>query len=125
MINFACTACSEPLEAPESLAGRLLNCPKCQTPHIVPRPAEPTPSPAVTAHDAPDTGWPSMTWAAVLGTLMVIGGVVLPMVWDEQGTMTPEKEISSSINIVGGFLLIFLGILIRIAGKILDRLEHK
>jgi hypothetical protein len=39
--------------------------------------------------------------------------------------MTPEKEISSSINIVGGFLLIFLGILIRIAGKILDRLEHK
>jgi hypothetical protein len=120
MINFACSNCAEPLEAPESLAGRLLNCPKCQTPHIVPRPAEPAPSPAVTAHDAPDTGWPSMTWAAVLGTLMVIGGFSAG-VNDE----TPSGNASGAVVFVGGWLLIFLGILIRIAGKILDRLEHK
>ncbi len=44
MINFYCSQCGTALEAPTSLAGGILQCPKCRYPEKVPKPAsEPEP----------------------------------------------------------------------------------
>ncbi|MCK4629776.1 MAG: hypothetical protein KAT56_12285 [Sedimentisphaerales bacterium] len=36
MIQFKCSQCEEPLEAPESMQGERLQCPKCRYPELVP-----------------------------------------------------------------------------------------
>ena len=36
MINFKCKSCSTPMEAPESLIGKQLDCPNCKQPAFVP-----------------------------------------------------------------------------------------
>ncbi len=36
MISFSCTQCRESLEAPESMGGEILQCPKCKYPEKVP-----------------------------------------------------------------------------------------
>jgi len=38
LINFKCTKCNEPLEAPESMAGQAVQCPKCNLYEKVPNP---------------------------------------------------------------------------------------
>ena len=43
MINFKCSQCDEPLEAPVSMQGELLPCPKCRYPERVPIPEEEAP----------------------------------------------------------------------------------
>ena len=38
-INFNCPSCGQNLEAPEDMAGDVLDCPACQKPLTVPKPA--------------------------------------------------------------------------------------
>ena len=40
MIQFKCSQCEELLEAPESMQGERLQCPKCRYPELVPAPEE-------------------------------------------------------------------------------------
>jgi len=40
MIQFKCSQCKELLEAPESMQGERLQCPKCRYPEVVPAPEE-------------------------------------------------------------------------------------
>ncbi|MCK5272718.1 MAG: hypothetical protein KAJ52_09065 [Sedimentisphaerales bacterium] len=40
MIQFKCSQCKELLEAPESMQGERLQCPKCRYPELVPVPEE-------------------------------------------------------------------------------------
>ena len=41
MINFSCSQCSEKLEAPTSMEGEILQCPKCKYPEKIPPSNEP------------------------------------------------------------------------------------
>ncbi len=41
MINFSCSQCSEKLEAPASMEGEILQCPKCKYPEKIPPSNEP------------------------------------------------------------------------------------
>lgn len=36
MINFTCSNCGEPLEAPGEMAGQVLVCPKCKKTQLIP-----------------------------------------------------------------------------------------
>lgn len=47
MISFACKKCGEIMEAPDSLAGRCLDCPKCKKSQVVPGTAIKIKQPAI------------------------------------------------------------------------------
>ena len=54
MISFTCTQCGEGLEAPESMQGERLQCPKCRYPETVPPPEEEPESIKLDLEESPD-----------------------------------------------------------------------
>jgi len=78
MINFTCPKCSEPLEAPESMLGSILDCPQCKTRLLVPG------GPGMIAHIAPDPDTPKLNSKplpphenSVFGIILIVIGTIL------------------------------------------------
>jgi phage FluMu protein Com len=68
MINFKCQHCSEPMEAPDSLAAVPIACPKCQT--------LTTPVPRFTSTNALETTCQIFAWGLlVVGILWIFGAL--------------------------------------------------
>lgn len=82
MINFTCHKCSEKMEAPESLIGQYLKCPKCGISDIVPKYADVLYSklsndPATTMPEYETHGGGGLIFLGYLGlSIFVIVGIV-------------------------------------------------
>ena len=82
MIKFSCPECKEPLEAPDELVGKILDCPKCNCHAQIPWP------PGVDVE----------VGLFILAALLIVGGVIVVVV---------EHSISGVfISIAGVFLVV-------------------
>ena len=86
MIKFKCTKCNEDMEAPISLKGEYLPCPKCDLPNRVPEDAPPsTDADQIKCPDCGSTqivgdrkgfsGGKALGGALLLGPLGLLGGL--------------------------------------------------
>ena len=108
MINFKCRKCGELLEAPESLAGEAIKCPKCGSSVIAANHAILIPSKTAKPLPGSDVKKPRKNSAGgILGGVMILIGIGFGL----------------SLSLLVGALLFVAGFVLMILDQIVD--QHK
>ncbi len=115
MIEWNCWACKEPMDAPESLLGELVPCPKCLTKNLVGRSRAPLGSEANT-NERPPAAMPA-AYAGGGGLLLAVAGL---SILDAIG----KSDMTEAVQLVGVVVLLVGGTLLLGLGGIAKRLDR-
>jgi DNA-directed RNA polymerase subunit RPC12/RpoP len=105
MINFKCHKCDEPLEAPESMIGDTIDCPKCKRTTIIP------PHPPLQTED-------NLCFYVIT---VILGAILICMAFFNA---IDGSHLIAVILFIGGCLLIIIAGIGRRLDKILDKLNE-
>jgi len=127
MISFNCSKCGEVLEAPESLIGQVLKCPKCSLHEQVPNKSslitDTSKVPPVSSV-LPDTPRPLPSKPNIDGLGYKIWGIIFILSGIFCG-IASKSALVSLISVVAGISIFALGRIIDVLGWIDFRLKKK
>ncbi len=106
MIEWNCWECKEPMEAPDSLVGEAVQCPKCLTPNRVNADDSPLARGTNTNEPPPAVMPGPYFWG---GQLLLVVGIIA---WIA-GLATSYSATPGAVLLVGGATLLGMGDIIR------------